>query len=87
MQERRDGVEGGREQGRGGGETLALMEVGLVAAQGLLAGDDRPFEVRQDQKSRITKQRLHPSTAPLFSSVQERAFTFRVGMLILTDNR
>lgn len=34
-----------------------LMEVGLVAAQGLLAGDGRPFEVRQDQKSRITKQR------------------------------
>lgn len=50
-------MEGGREQGRGGGEILLLMEVGLVAAQGLLAGDGRPFEVRQDQKSRITKQR------------------------------
>lgn len=56
-------MEGGREQGRGGGEILALMEVGLVATQGLLAGDGRPFEVSQDQKSRITKQRLYPSKA------------------------
>ncbi len=60
-------MEGGREQGRGGGETLVLMEVGLVAAQGLLAGDGWPFEVRQNNQT----ERLHPSTAlstPLFRS-------------------
>lgn len=73
-------MEGGREQGRGGGEILLLMEVGLVAAQGLLAGDGRPFEVRQDQKSRITKQRDFtparlsarlPATPPFRAGIQQ----------------
>lgn len=62
----------GENKGEAESEILVLMEVGLVAAQGLLAGDGRPFELRQDQKSRITKQRLHPSTPARRSSLQGR---------------